>query len=162
MLNSTSKMDVFFNPKTVAIIGASEKPKFGIGTTTYLLNSKFKTYPVNINSDSIFGHKAYRNIKDIPDEIDLVIIIVSNEFVLQAVKDCVEKNVKGIIIESAGFAETGTEKYILIQNEIEKIAKESKIRIIGPNCIGVTNFHNEFTTSDMDFEQAIKGDIAVV
>ncbi len=162
MLNSTSKMEVFFKPKTVAIIGASEKPKFGTGTTTYLLNSKFKTYPVNINSDIIFGHKAYRNIKDVPENIDLAIIIVSNKFVLQAVKDCAEKNVKGIIIESAGFAETGTEKYALIQREIEKIAKESKIRIIGPNCIGVTNFHNEFTTSDMDFEQTIRGDVAVV
>jgi acyl-CoA synthetase (NDP forming) len=155
-------MNIFFNPKTVAIIGASEKPKFGIGTTLYLLNSEFKTYPVNINSDTVFGHKAYRNIKDIPNDIDLAIIIIKNEFVLQSVKDCVEKEVKGIIIESAGFAETGIPKYTLIQNEIEKIAKKSKIRIIGPNCIGVTNFHNDFTTSDMDFEQAIKGDVAVV
>ncbi|MHA2390568.1 MAG: acetate--CoA ligase family protein [Promethearchaeota archaeon] len=157
-----SEMDIFFNPKTVAIIGASEKPKFGIGTTTYLLNSKFKTYPVNINNDTIFGHKAYKNVKDIPDSIDLAIIIVSNEFVLQSIKDCVKKEVKGIVIESAGFAETGTTKYVKIQEEIETIAKESNIRIIGPNCIGVTNFHNEFTTSDMDFEQAIKGKIAVV
>ncbi len=162
MSNSTSNMDVFFNPKTVAIIGASEKPKFGSGTTIYLLNSKFKTYPVNINSDMIFGHKSYRNVKEIPGDIDLAIIIVSNEFVLQAVKDCVEKDIKGIIIESAGFAETGTEKYALIQKEIEEIAKKSKIRIIGPNCIGVTNFHNDFTTSDMNFKQTIKGDIAVV
>ncbi|MFW9785017.1 MAG: acetate--CoA ligase family protein [Candidatus Heimdallarchaeota archaeon] len=157
-----SEMDVFFNPKTVAIIGASEKPKFGIGTTTYLLNSKFKTFPVNINSDKIFGHKAYKTVKDIPESIDLAIIIVSNEFVLQSIKDCVEKKVRGIVIESAGFAETGAEKYIKIQKEIETIAKESKIRIIGPNCIGVTNFHNEFTTSDMNFEQTIKGNIAVI
>ena len=97
-------MDVFFNPKTVAIIGASEKPKFGIGTTTYLLKSKFKTYPVNIKSDVIFGHKAYKSVKDIPDSIDLAIIMVSNQFVLQSVIDCVDKKVKGIIIESAGFA----------------------------------------------------------
>lgn len=155
-------MDIFFNPKTVAIIGASEKPKFGIGTTTYLLNSKFKTYPVNIKSDVIFGHKAYKNIKDIPDSIDLAIVVVSNQFVLQTVIDCVEKEVKGIIIESAGFAETGSVRFAKIQKEIETIAKRSKIRIIGPNCVGVTNFHNEFTTSDMDFEQAIKGDIAVI
>jgi acetyltransferase len=155
-------MDVFFNPKTVAIIGASEKPKFGVGTTAYLLNSKFKTYPVNINSDTIFGHIAYKSIKDIPNSIDLAIILVGNEFVLQSIKDCVEKDVKGVIIESAGFAETGTEKYIKLQKKIEKIAIESKIRIIGPNCIGVTNFHNEFTTSDMDFDQAVKGSIAVI
>ncbi|MFX1479958.1 MAG: acetate--CoA ligase family protein [Promethearchaeota archaeon] len=162
MVNNTSDMDVFFNPKTVAIIGASEKPKFGIGTTTYLLNSNFKTYPVNINSDLIFGHKAYKNVKEIPDKVDLAIIIVSNQFVLQSVKDCIEKGVKGIIIESAGFAETGSTKYAEIQNEIEQLAKESKVRIIGPNCIGLTNFYNDFTTSDMDFNQAIKGHIAVV
>ncbi|MFW9867354.1 MAG: acetate--CoA ligase family protein [Candidatus Thorarchaeota archaeon] len=162
MVNNTSDMDVFFNPKTVAIIGASEKPKFGIGTTTYLLNSNFKTYPVNINSDLIFGHKAYKNVKEIPDKVDLAIIIVSNQFVLQTVKDCIEKGVNGIIIESAGFAETGSTKYAEIQNEIEQLAKESKVRIIGPNCIGLTNFYNNFTTSDMDFNQAIKGHVAVV
>ena len=162
MSNTTSKMDVFFNPKTVAIIGASESFRFGYGTTSYLLNSNFKTYPVNIKKDTILGHKAYKSIKDIPDDIDLAIIIIGNEYVLQVIKDCVEKGVKGIIIESAGFAETGKEKYIKLQEEVEKIAKQSKIRMIGPNCIGVTNFHNQFTTSDMDFVHAPKGNIAVV
>jgi len=157
-----SEMDVFFNPKTVAIIGASDKFRFGYGTTSYLLNSKFKTYPVNIKSDEVLGHKAYKNIVDIPDDIDLAIIMIGNEYVLQSIKDCVNKGVKGIIIESAGFAETGIEKYVMIQNEIERIAKQSKIRIIGPNCIGVSNFHNQFTTSDMDFDQAPKGNIAVI
>jgi acyl-CoA synthetase (NDP forming) len=155
-------MDIFFNPKTVAIIGASESFRFGYGTTSYLLNSNFKTYPVNIKRDKILGHKSYKNIKDIPDEIDLAIIIIGNEYVLQSIRDCVEKGVKGIIIESAGFAETGKEKYIKMQDEIEKISKQSKIRMIGPNCIGVTNFHNQFTTSDMDFAHAPKGNIAVI
>lgn len=156
-----SEMDIFFNPKTIAIIGASEKPKFGGGTTSYLLNSKYKTYPININSETILGHKAYKNIKDVPDEIDLAIIIVGNEYVLQTVKDCIEKGVKGIIIESAGFAETGNERYKKIQNELEEVIKQSKIRVIGPNCVGVSNFSNQFTTSDMDFSTP-KGDIAVI
>ncbi|MFW9943137.1 MAG: acetate--CoA ligase family protein [Candidatus Thorarchaeota archaeon] len=156
-----SEMDVFFNPKTVAIIGASEKPRFGGGTTLYLLNSKFKTYPININSDTILGHKAYKNIKDVPDEIDLAIIIVGNEYVLQSVKDCIEKGVKGIIIESAGFAETGIEKYAKIQKGLEEVIKQSKIRVIGPNCVGVSNFSNQFTSSDMDFTTP-KGQIAVI
>jgi len=162
MQDRTSKMDVFFNPKTVAIIGASESFRFGYGTTSYLLNSNFKTYPVNIRSDTILGHKAYKNIKDIPDAIDLAIILIGNEYVLQAIKDCVEKGVNGIIIESAGFAETGKEKFIKIQEEIEQIAKKTGIPMIGPNCIGVTNFHNQFTTSDMDFVHAGKGNIAVI
>lgn len=161
-MRTTSDIETFFNPKTIAIIGASENLGFGHGTTSYLLNSNFKTYPVNIKHDKILGHKSYKNIKDIPDEIDLAIILIANEYVLQSIRDCIEKGVKAIIIESAGFAETGKEKYIKMQEEIEKIAKKSKIRIIGPNCIGVTNFHNQFTTSDTDFIHAPKGNIAVI
>ncbi|MFW9999195.1 MAG: acetate--CoA ligase family protein [Candidatus Hodarchaeota archaeon] len=157
-----SEMDIFFHPKSIAIIGASDSFKFGYTTTKYLLESKFKTFPVNIKKQEIHGHKAYKNVKDIPEEIDLAIILIGNEFVLQAVKDCIEKGVKGIIIESAGFAETGVEKYIKIQNEIEKIAKETKVRIIGPNCIGVTDFNNQFTTADMSFDQALSGKVAVI
>ncbi|MFX1593271.1 MAG: acetate--CoA ligase family protein [Promethearchaeota archaeon] len=157
-----SEMDVFFDPKSIAIIGASDSFKFGYTTTKYLLDSKFKTFPVNIKKQEIHGHKTFKNINDIPEEIDLGIILVGNEFVLQAVMDCVKKGVKGIIIESAGFAETGVEKYIKIQEDIERIAKESKVRIIGPNCIGVTNFNNQFTTADMSFDQASSGKVAVI
>lgn len=157
-----TELNVFFEPKTVAIIGASDQFRFGYATTNYLLNSKFKTYPVHIKKDKILGHKAYKNIKDIPDEIDLALILIGNDYVLESVKDCVEKGVKGIVIESAGFAETGIKKYVNIQNEIAKIAKESQIRIIGPNCIGITNFYNEFTTADMAFDQTIKGNVSIV
>ena len=155
-------MDIFFHPKSIAIIGASDSFKFGYTTTKYLLDSNFKTYPVNIKKQEIHGHKTYRNIQDIPEEIDLAIILIGNEFVLQAVKDCIKKGVKGIIIESAGFTETGVKKYIEMQNEIEKVAKESRVRIIGPNCIGVTDFNNQFTTADMSFDQALRGKIAVI
>jgi len=154
--------DFFFNPKTIAIIGASEALKFGYTTTNYLLNSKFKTYPVNINKNEIFGYKAYKNVKDIPDDIELAIIIVGNDSVLQAVKDCAEKKVKGVIIETAGFAETGIDKYIKIQNELEQIAKQSNIRIIGPNCVGITNFINGFTTTEVDVKKIVKGNISII
>jgi len=156
-------MDVFFNPKSIAIIGASESFKFGYTMTNYLLNSKFKTYPVNINKDIIFGHKVFKNINDIPENIELAIIVVNNEHVLQIVKDSVKKGVKGIIIETAGFAETGIEKFVKIQEEIEIIAKNSNVRIIGPNCVGVTNFNNKFTTAEIDFDQSIEnGTISVI
>ncbi|MFX1366428.1 MAG: acetate--CoA ligase family protein [Promethearchaeota archaeon] len=156
------ELDFFFDPKSVAIIGASDNYKFGYATTKYLLNSKFKTYPVNLNKQEIHGHKVYKNIKDIHEDVELAIVLVGNEYVLQVVKDCIEKGVKGIIIETAGFAETGLKKYINIQHQIEKIAKDSKVRIIGPNCIGVTNFNNQFSSADMDFDKAIKGSIAVI
>lgn len=157
MSSQPRDLDFFFHPKTVAIIGASESLKFGYTMTNYLLNSPFKTYPVNIRKQTIFGYKAYKKISDIPDQIELAIIIVPNDNVLEAVKDCVANNVKGIIIETAGFAETGIMKYIKIQHEIEKVAKNSNIRIIGPNCVGITNFNNKFTTTDVEFDNLSGG-----
>ena len=157
MSDKISDMDVFFNPKSIAIIGASDAYKFGYTMTFYLLNSNFKTYPVNINKDIVFGHKVFKNINDIPDDIELAIVVVRNEYVLQVVKDSVKKGVKGIIIESAGFAETGIKKFVKIQEEIEIIAKTSNVRIIGPNCVGVTNFNNKFTTAEINFDQSIEG-----
>ncbi|MFX1274221.1 MAG: acetate--CoA ligase family protein [Promethearchaeota archaeon] len=157
-----SELDYFFQPKSIAIIGASDNLRFGYSTTMYLLNSEFKTYAVNPKKKELFGQPTYNNIKDIPDEIELALILVRNEFVLEAVKDCVEKRVKGIIIESAGFAETGVDKYIKIQEEIVKLSKESNVRIIGPNCVGLTNFNNQFTTTEPSFERILKGGISVI
>ena len=97
-------LNFFFNPKSIAIIGASDTLRFGYTTTKYLLNSKFKTYPVHLTKPEILGHKAYKNIKDIPDEIELSIILVGNKHVPQAIRDSIDKRVKGIILESAGFA----------------------------------------------------------
>ncbi|MHA1669644.1 MAG: acetate--CoA ligase family protein [Promethearchaeota archaeon] len=150
-------LDVFFNPKSIAIIGASESLKFGHSMTSYLLNSQFKTFPVNISKEEIFGHKAYSNIKDINERVDLAIIVVRNDFVLDAIKNCVEKGVKGIIIESAGFSETGDEKLTKIQQEIESIAQNNEVRIVGPNCVGITNFRNKFTSTDIEFDEAPEG-----
>ncbi|MHA1729341.1 MAG: acetate--CoA ligase family protein [Promethearchaeota archaeon] len=158
-----SDIDFFFNPKSIAIIGASDTPRFGFTTTKYLLESQFKTYPVNLKKDTILGHKTYKNIKDIPDDIELAIVLVAAQFVLQIVKDCIDKGVLGIIIESAGFAETREEKYIHIQNELIEIIKNSGIRVIGPNCVGLTNFNNRFTSSDVDFdENSLDGGVSVI
>ncbi|MFX1394893.1 MAG: acetate--CoA ligase family protein [Promethearchaeota archaeon] len=157
-----TEIDFFFEPKSIAIIGASDTLRFGFTTTKYLLNSKFKTFPVHLYKKEILGHKAYKNIKDIPEDIELAILLVPNERVLQTIKDCAEKGVKGIIIETAGFAETGENKYINIQNEILKIAKEKNIRIIGPNCVGLTNFNNEFSSAEVDFNNVVKGKISVI
>ncbi len=163
MIKNTNNLGVFFNPKSIAIIGASDTFKFGYAMTNYLLSSEFKTYPVNIKKKEILGHKAFKSIIDIPDTIELAIIIVPNDQVLDAVKDCVKKQVKGIIIETAGFAETGIEKYIKIQQAIEKIAHATKIRIIGPNCVGITNFKNKFTTTEIEFTKVLDaGKISII
>ena len=94
-------LSYFFVPKSVAIIGASDKLRFGYSTTKYLLNSEFKTYPVHISKTEIMGYQAYKTINDIPDMVELAIIMVPNNNVLQAVKESIKKGVKAIIIESS-------------------------------------------------------------
>ena len=155
-------LDYFFDPKSIAIIGASDRMKFGYGTTKYLLESDFNAYAVNPRREEVFGHRVYKNIKDIPEDIELAVMIVKNEQALEAIKDCVEKGVKGIIIESAGFAETGVKELIAIQNEIVKICKQANVRVIGPNCVGVTNFMNKFTTSEVNFNNTHEGGISII
>jgi acetate---CoA ligase (ADP-forming) subunit alpha len=158
-----SELEVFFHPNSIAIIGASESIKFGHSMTKYLLNSSFKTFPINISKDQVFGHKAYKNVNSIHEKIELAIVVVKNENVLESVQDCVKKGVKGIIIESAGFSETGDNTLSKIQKDIEEIAKNNSVRIIGPNCVGVTNFWNQFTTTEVNFSEAVeKGTISVI
>ncbi len=158
-----SKLEVFFNPNSVAIIGASETPGFGMWTTQYLLqDSNFKTYPVHIKRETVFGHEAYKNIREIPNEIELAIILVPTPQVFSAVEDSIEKGVRGIIIESAGFAETGREDFRAIQQKITALAKKSGVRIIGPNCLGVSNIHNKFTSAETDFTNVREGKISII
>ncbi|MBD3254583.1 MAG: hypothetical protein GF383_05795 [Candidatus Lokiarchaeota archaeon] len=81
----------FFEPKSIAIIGASDSVRFGHLTTKYLLNSKkFKTFPVHIKKEKVLGFKAYKNINDISEDIELAIILIANDYVLNAVEDCVK------------------------------------------------------------------------
>jgi len=140
-------LDAIFRPKSVALIGASEK-EGSVGRTILwnLLSSPFggTIYPVNNNPrnphKSIFGIKSYQRMQEIPeqDPIDLAIIAVPARVVKSVMQDCVEVGVKGAIIISAGFKETG-EEGAKLEKEILDIARRGHIRVVGPNCLGVMN-----------------------
>ncbi len=153
--------DYFFKPKAIAVIGASNDPlKLGYEVFKNLKKYKDgKVYPVNVKDEVVQGVKAYKNVKDIPDEVDLAVIVVPKRFVKQTVIDCGEKGVKGIVLITAGFGETGEEGK-REERELVEIAHKYGIRIIGPNCVGIMNTHNDMNaTFIMD---ARKGDIAFV
>ena len=130
-----------FNPKKVAVIGASSK-ELSIGNRVIknLIDFGFKgeIYPINPKAEEIRGIKAYPSINDCPDGIDVVHMVIPAKFVPQAVEDCGEKGVKHIIINSGGFAEIGSEG-AAIQEDFMARAKKHGIRILGPNCQGVIN-----------------------
>jgi len=130
-----------FSPKTVAVIGATEK-QGSVGRTVIwnLISSPFggTVYPVNPKRENILGIRAYPNIKDLPDQIDLAIIVTPAPTVPGIIEECVEAGVKGAIVISAGFKEVGPEGAEL-ESQILEYARKGKMRVVGPNCLGVMN-----------------------
>ncbi|MCX7726648.1 MAG: acetate--CoA ligase family protein [Chitinispirillaceae bacterium] len=150
-------------PSSVAIIGASkDKKKVGNNILVNLISGGFKgeIYPVNPGTSEIEGKKCYSSVKEIPKEVDLAVIVVKRDLVLPTLKECVEKNIKSVIIITAGFGETGEEGKAL-QKEIINIAKLNGITLLGPNCLGLINTHHNLNAS---FGQGIgiKGEIAFI
>jgi acetyltransferase len=137
-------MELFFKPKSVAVIGASGTPgKLGYVIVKNIADSDFSgdVYPVNPKSDEILGYKVYRSVTEIPGDVDLVVTVLPTpKLTVATVEECAQKGVKAVIIESAGFAEMGREGKVL-QQQIVDIAKKNDIRIMGPNCSGIVSFH---------------------
>ncbi len=135
------KLDAIFSPESIAVIGASTtKGKVGHDIFANILYGGYQgtLYPVNPKAKSILSVKCYKDISNIEDPIDLGMIILPPKRALEAVKGCIEKEVKGIVIVSAGFKEVGGEG-ARIENEIAGLCKEAGVRLVGPNCLGVIN-----------------------
>ena len=141
-------LDYIFNPSSVAVIGASRDPdSVGQSILKNLVNGCVfqneyckpfpgRIYPINPFADEIIGVKCYKSLKHVEDEVDLAVVCVPAKLVLGVAKDCVKKKVKGIIIISSGFAETGEEGKRL-QDKITDVLRKANIPLIGPNCLGV-------------------------
>ncbi|MBN1474025.1 MAG: acetate--CoA ligase family protein [Syntrophaceae bacterium] len=133
-------MEYFFSPKSVAVIGASPNRAKGGNSILRNLITTFKgnIYPVNPKYDIMEGLPCYPSVKKIPGDVDTAIIFVPAREVPQAVSDCADKNIPGVIIESAGFSEIGEEGNEL-QMQLLKIRRETGIRLWGPNCMGLVD-----------------------
>ncbi|MGC8649023.1 MAG: acetate--CoA ligase family protein [Candidatus Micrarchaeia archaeon] len=135
----TFNLSPLISPKSVAVIGASEKPgKVGTAIMKNYLDVGFdgKLYPVNLNSDTIMGIKAYKSILDIKGEIDLAVIAIRAEFVPKVLEECGKAHVKGVVLVSSGFSEVGN---TTLQDKIVSISKKYNMPLIGPNCLGIMN-----------------------
>ena len=141
----SSYMDLFFNAKSVALIGASpEVGKIGNSVMESLAKHDYKgkVYPVNAKGyPEIMGVKAYKNLMDIEDPVDVVIVTVDLKFVPDLLVECGKKNIHNMVIISGGGKELGGER-AAIEKRIQDLSRELKVRIIGPNCIGIFNGEN--------------------
>lgn len=137
----SKNLNALFNPKAVAIIGASTK-ELSIGNIIIknLLHYNYRgpIYPINPKVDEVRGLKAYKSILDVPGEVDLAHIVIPPPFVPDEVENCGKKGVKAIIINTAGFKEMGSNGRALEDDFLAR-AKKYGIRIVGPNCQGVIN-----------------------
>jgi acetyltransferase len=143
------QLEPFFNPKSVAVIGATTRAgpgKFNPIENMMWFGYEGVIYPVNPKYDEVLGWKAYKDIREIPGDVDLALVVIPRQIVPAAVKGCAEKGVKAVIVVSQGFGEVGGEGK-KFQDEIVKIAKESGMRIVGPNTLGTHNFFDNFTSS---------------
>ncbi|MBX9599938.1 MAG: bifunctional acetate--CoA ligase family protein/GNAT family N-acetyltransferase [Bryobacteraceae bacterium] len=132
-------LDVFFKPSNVAVIGATEHEN-SVGRTTLwnLISSPFggTVFPVNPKRSNVLGIKAYPSIREVPERVDLAVVITPAKTVPQVIRECGECGVKGAVVISAGFKELGPEGAAL-ENEVLAEARRSGLRLIGPNCLGV-------------------------
>lgn len=136
-----NNLDAIFSPQSVAVIGASGSPgKVGHDIFENILRGGYTgtLYPVNPKAKSILSVRAYPSILDIPDEVDLAMIILPPRAAQAAVEDAIKKGVKGIVIVSAGFREVGKEG-LDIENRIVSLCRDAGVRVVGPNCLGVIN-----------------------
>ncbi|MFX0167399.1 MAG: CoA-binding protein [Candidatus Hodarchaeota archaeon] len=167
-------IDIFLNPKTVAVIGASKnQSKGGYHIIDNLLTNNYKgrIFPVNPNSDGeIFGLKFKKSILEIEDEIDLAIFYSPNNVIPDILKDCIKKNVKGALIETAGFEEVGGKGLELRDKILEVTDNFSKIRVVGPNCMGLTKIDGDSDSEERGgffsgfgvFDKYRRGNIAII
>ncbi|MFX0000271.1 MAG: CoA-binding protein [Candidatus Hermodarchaeota archaeon] len=138
-------LNSLFYPKHIAFIGASESSR--LGSMMYLpafKNSIWSNtfYPINPKYNEILGWKCYPSVLDVPYPVDTAYISLNTQFIAEALKECVKKGIKWVIIFASGFSETGDFKGKQLELELLKIIKGSITRIIGPNCLGPLNAEN--------------------
>jgi len=144
-------LSFFFNPESVAVIGASENTdKLGHAVLRNLIDcgyiNKGEIYPINPKSTQILGIPAYQSVEDVPGPIDMAVIVIPHQYVPEALITCGRKGIKGVVIISAGFRESGIEG-VERERELVRIAKEYGMRIVGPNVLGLLDTYTPLNAS---------------
>lgn len=158
------KLDSFFEPRSVAIIGASavrHKPGNDILRNIEANGYTGDLYLVNPKGGKIMGKKVYSTIGDLPDEIDLAIIILPSKMNPQAVRECAARGIGAIVLAAGGFSEVDTEG-ALLQEELGKAIKDTGVRVIGPNTSGLTSTPFNFTSSFFPLGKIPRGNISYI
>ncbi len=159
-----SSLKPFFAPEGVAVVGASLDPsKLGYGLSRNLVQSGYRgaIYFVNLKGGTLLGRPVYRSIFEVPDPVDLAVLLIPALSVPQAIRECGERGIRAAIIASGGFRETGAQGAALEAHCLE-IAKQYRMRLLGPNCIGVLDTHLPIDTTFLPPPGPTPGDVAFI
>jgi 3-hydroxypropionyl-CoA synthetase (ADP-forming) len=155
----SSYMDLFFNAKSIALIGASpEAGKVGNSVLQSLAKHDYKgkVFPVNAKGyQEIMGIKAFKSLDEIEEPVDVVVVTVDLKFVPDLLRSCERKNIHNMVIISGGGKELGGDR-AAIENEIKKLSAELRVRVIGPNCIGMFNADNRLDCAFQGHERMLR------
>ena len=134
-----AQIDELFHPRSIAVVGAPRGMKTGAVFLTALLEQGFPglIYPVNPQAEEINGLKTYPKVGDIPGPVDLAIVLVPQQNSLAVVRELAAKGVKGAVLFTAGYTETGTAEGKALEEELVRLARQAGMRLIGPNGMGL-------------------------
>ncbi len=158
-----SELHPFFEPHGVALVGVSRTPGFGYGIPLTLRKQGWDghIYLVNIAGGTLHDMPVYQRVADVPDPVDLAIVLVPARLVSSVLPEIAGRGIKHVIIETAGFAEIG-EVGQALQAEAGETARRLGLRIIGPNCVGVVNTANRFTSVEIMDEALAPGPVSII
>lgn len=155
---------VFLSPKSIAIIGASDKEgSVGRAITNNIMKGyKGTIYPISPTRETVFDKKAYKSVLDVPGKVDLAVVVTKNTIVPSVLEECGKKKLRGAIVITAGFKEVD-EEGAKLEQKLKDIAKKYKLQIIGPNCLGVMNLEPQTMMNSTFLKITPKsGEIALV
>lgn len=159
-------MDFFFKPGGIALIGATPNPLKGGNAILRNITTGFRghVYPVNPRYKEIDGITCYGSVAEVPDPVDLAIVFVPGRLVPQVIRDCAKRGIRGVMIESSGFAESGKEGRKM-QQDLTAFARRAGIRLWGPNCMGLVDAVNRqifsFVSPALQ-ESLMPGDVSLI
>jgi acyl-CoA synthetase (NDP forming) len=167
-MHDVSELEVFFNPRSVAIVGASADPRKPGNTAMKNLISmgyKGKVFPINPREKKILGFRCYDNLLEISEQVDLCVFLVSAELTVKVSRELAERkarfsDVKGAICMSAGFRELNTTEAKQREKELVQTLRNASIRLIGPNCLGIIDTYSGFNTN-FDIPSYKKGGLSI-
>ena len=160
-----SSIDKMLNPRSIAVVGATPRLQYGGRMLAAALKAgdRVSIYPVNPRYDEVMGVKCYPSVSDLPEAPDVVGVVVSSGQVLNVLNECHQKGTRAAIVISAGFSERGTQEGRDLQAQLGEFARESGLRISGPNCLGLANVKdNIWVSSSSRGAEGLGGPVGLV